>query len=185
MKAVNEVGAGRILRFLWASILQSALRLTWLPPIRAMVLRLFGAKIGANSIVNGVSFINVDRGGFKALQVGANCFIGDEVMFDLASPIVIEDHVSVGQRSMILTHLNVGYSDHPLQARFPKQTAPCVIRRGSFIGAGAVVLAGTTIGPEAFVAAASLVNRDVAAGELVGGVPIKSIERRDDKETRA
>jgi len=185
MKAVNEVGFGRMLRFLWASILRSALKLTWLPPIRAMFLRLFGAKIGANSIVNAVSFINVDRGGFKALQIGANCFIGDEALFDLAAPIVIEDHVSVGQRTMILTHLNVGYADHPLQAKFPKQAAPCVIRRGSFIGAGAIVLAGTTIGPEAFVAAASLVNRDVVAGEVVGGVPIKSIERRADKETRA
>ena len=64
----------------------------------------------------------------------------------------------------VLTHLNVGYRDHPLQARFPPQTAGVTVRRGSFVGAGATLLAGRTVGPEAFVAAGSVVNRDVAAG---------------------
>jgi acetyltransferase-like isoleucine patch superfamily enzyme len=37
------------------------------------------------------------------------------------------------------------------------------------------VLAGICAGPEAFIAAASLVNRDVAAREVVGGVPIRTL----------
>ena len=35
------------------------------------------------------------------------------------------------------------------------------IRRGSFVGAGATVLAGCSIGPGAFVGAARIVNRDL------------------------
>ena len=100
---------------------------------------------------------------------------GDEVLIDLAGPVTLEDHVTLAARATVLTHLNVGYRDHPLQAAFPSQTAGVIVRRGSFIGAGATLLAGTSVGPEAFVAAASLVNRDVAERETVGGVPIRTL----------
>lgn len=176
MKAVREVGVGRVIRFLWASLLLSALRRAWIPPVRVLLLRVFGARVGAHTVVHRLTLINVDRGGFNALRIGDNCFIGDEVLIDLAGPVVLDDHVTLATRAMVLTHLNVGYKDHPLQARFPSQTAGVTIHHGSFIGAGATLLAGTTIGPEAFVAAGGLVNRDVTAGEVVGGVPIRTLD---------
>ncbi len=175
MKALQEVGAGRIVRFLWVSVLLSVLRRTWVPPARALFLRLCGATIGSHTVIHRVTLINVDRGGFRALRVGDNCFLGDEVLIDLAGPVTLEDHVTLAARATVLTHLNVGYRDHPLQAAFPSQTAGVIVRRGSFIGAGATLLAGTSVGPEAFVAAASLVNRDVAERETVGGVPIRTL----------
>jgi acetyltransferase-like isoleucine patch superfamily enzyme len=172
MKAVRQVGFGRVVRFVWVSLLLTLLRCAWLPPIRALFLRICGARIGRDSVIHRFTLINVDRGGFGALTVGDQCFIGDEVLIDLAAPVAIENQVTLAARAMILTHLNVGYADHPLQARFPSKTAGVTIRRGSFIGAGATVLAGCTVGPEAFVAAAALVHRDVGAGEVVKGVPI-------------
>jgi acetyltransferase-like isoleucine patch superfamily enzyme len=175
VKAVREVGPGRVLRFVWISVLMSVLRRTWLPPLRAFWLRLCGAHIGPNTVIHRLSLVNVDRGGFRALTIGANCFLGDEVLIDLAAPVRLEDHVTLATRAVILTHLNVGYRDHPLQKRFPSETAGVTLGRGSFVGACAIILAGRTIGPEGFVAAASLVNRDVAAGETVGGVPIKTL----------
>jgi acetyltransferase-like isoleucine patch superfamily enzyme len=87
----------------------------------------------------------------------------------------------VAARAVILTHLNVGYRDHPLQARFPARTAGVTLRRGTFVGAGTTLLAGVSVGPEAFIGAASLVNRDVAASETVAGVPIRSLPRTDDQ----
>jgi acetyltransferase-like isoleucine patch superfamily enzyme len=177
MKAVRQVGVQRMFRFLWVSILLSVLRRTWVPPVRASFLRLCGATIGTNTIIHRVTFINADRAGFGALRVGDNCFVGDEVLIDLAAPVTLEDHVTLATRAVLLTHLNVGYADHPLQVRFPAHTAAVLIRRGSFIGAGAMVLAGTTIGPEAFVAAGSLVTRAVSPNETVGGVPIRTLTR--------
>ena len=41
---------------------------------------------------------------------------------------------------MILTHLNVGFRDHPLQTRYPPLTAGVTIGRGAFVGAGATIL---------------------------------------------
>jgi acetyltransferase-like isoleucine patch superfamily enzyme len=173
---MREVGPKRMIRFLWVSLLLSVLRRTWISPLRIAFLRICGARIGTGTIVHRISLINVDRGGFGALTIGASCFVGDEVLIDLAAPVTLEDHVTLATRAVILTHLNVGYQDHPLQARFPSQAAGVTLRRGTFVGAGAILLSGVSAGPEAFIGAASLVNRDVAASESVAGVPIRTLQ---------
>jgi UDP-2-acetamido-3-amino-2,3-dideoxy-glucuronate N-acetyltransferase len=175
MKAIREVGVTRVVRYVWVSLLLSLLRRTWISPGRVLFLRICGATVGAGTVIHRITLINVDRGGFRALKIGANCFVGDEVLFDLAAPVVLEDHVTLATRTTVLTHLNVGYADHPLRAQFPPRTEGVTIRRGSFVGAMATILCGVTVGPEAFVAAASLVNRTVTSGERVGGVPIRTL----------
>jgi acetyltransferase-like isoleucine patch superfamily enzyme len=54
------------------------------------------------------------------------------------------------------------------------------IRDNVFIGDGAVILPGVTIGPNAIVAAGAVVNKDVAPGDIVGGVPARPIGRVDE-----
>ena len=76
---------------------------------------------------------------------------------------------------LILTHTNVGYRDHPLQAHFPPMSGPVTIRRGSFVGAAVTILPGLTIGPEAFVAAGSVVTADVPPRTVVAGVPARPL----------
>lgn len=171
MKAMRQVGFGRLVKFAWASFLLALLKLTWLPPVRAFFLRMCGARVGRNTVIHAITLINVDRGGFGALSIGSDCFVGDEVLFDLAAPVVIEDQVTLATRAMVLTHLNVGYADHPLQNRFPPKTAGVTIRRGSFIGAGATILAGCSVGPEAFVGATAFVDRDLGPGEIARRAP--------------
>ena len=175
MNALNEIGPRRAFRFVWTRFLLAIFRVVPFPPLRTIFLRLCGATIGADTILHRFTMINVDRGGFGALRVGGKCFVGDEVLLDLAAPVVLEDHVTLAARAIILTHLNVGYKDHPLMASFPARQAGVTIERGSFIGAASTILPGCRIGPEAFVAAAALVNRDVLRREVVAGVPIKSI----------
>lgn len=62
---------------------------------------------------------------------------------------------------------------------------PTRIGNDVWIGARAIVMAGTTIGSGAIVAAGAIVTRDVAPFAIVAGVPAKQIGYRfDDGETR-
>jgi len=139
------------------------------------LLRLYGAHIGRNVIVHDASFFNLYRRGFRGLRVGDNCFIGGECRLDLAEAIDLGEHVTLGERALILTHTNVGYADHPLQTLFPAFAAPVVVERGAFIGAQALILPGLKIGAASYVAAGSVVTRDVPAGTLVAGVPARPV----------
>jgi len=53
------------------------------------------------------------------------------------------------------------------------------IRDNVFIGYGAIILPGVTIGPNAIVSAGSVVRSDVAEGDVVSGVPAKRVGRLD------
>jgi acetyltransferase-like isoleucine patch superfamily enzyme len=150
-------------------------RVALFPPVRTAWLRLLGAHIGQRSILHDVRFFNLYRRGPGGLRIGDDCFLGDECLLDLADEIRLEDHVTLAERVVILTHTNVGYRDHPLQARFPAMAAGVTVRRGSFVGASVTILPGVTIGPEAFVAAGSVVTADVPPRTVVAGVPARPL----------
>jgi maltose O-acetyltransferase len=150
-----------------------AYRVMIFPQLRAAFLRLFGAKIGRNTIIHRLDFFNLYRTGFVGVSMGDDCFIGDGSLLDLAEAIVFSDKVTLAERVTILTHTNVGFADHPLQQRFPPIAKPVSVGYGSFIGACTTILPGVRVGECAFVAAGSVVTKDVPAHSLVGGVPAR------------
>jgi len=175
LKALREIGPARAVRFLFMTLAMIPYRLALVPQVRAALLRLLGARISRRAIVHDVRFFNLYRRGLGGLEVGEDCFLGDECLLDLAEAIRLEDQVTLAERVLVLTHTNVGYADHPLQKFFPPVARPVVIRAGSFVGAGAILLPGVTIGRKAFVAAGSVVTTDVADGMLVAGVPARVV----------
>ena len=52
-------------------------------------------------------------------------------------------------------------------------------RDNVFVGFGAIILPGVTIGPNAIVSVGSVVRSDVAEGDVVSGVPAKRVGRLD------
>jgi len=105
---------------------------------------------------------------FANLSIGAYTHIGREVFFDLTDRIVIEDGVSVGMRTIILTHLDVGeYPGKPTAKLLPRKQQPTILRRGCSVGAGAIVLCGVEIGEHAVIGAGVVVDRDVPPRTVV------------------
>lgn len=182
MKAIEEIGIRKASRFLAYSLLQVIYHrivnhFLFFSPVRKFFLQLLGAKIGKNAIIMDVKFFNWHHMGPKGLKIGKDCFIGDETLIDLYDQVVLEDQVTIAQRVTVLTHTNVGYSNHPLQKFFPKRAKPVIFKSGSVAGAAATILPGVTIGQESFVAAGSVVTKNIPAYSLVAGVPAKVIRK--------
>jgi acetyltransferase-like isoleucine patch superfamily enzyme len=175
VKALREIGLRKAIRFAAGTVLLVLFRLMIVPPLRTVFLRLAGAKIGKNATIHAVKFFNVYRGGFGVLQMGDNCFVGDETLIDLADEIIMEGDVTLAERVAILTHVNVGFQDHPLQTYFPSYSRKVVFKRGCFVGTNVTILPGVTVGECAFVAAGAVVREDVPPYHVVGGVPASTI----------
>ncbi len=56
---------------------------------------------------------------------------------------------------------------------------PVHIKRNAWIGMGAIILPGVTIGENAIIAAGAVVSKDVPDNALVGGTPAKMIKSLD------
>ncbi len=111
------------------------------------------------------------------LTVGEWCHLGPGVTLDLTDRIIIHDRATISLNAQILTHMDVGYS--PLaETRYPTQTAPVTIQTGAYIGAGAIILMGVTVGENSVVAAGAVVTEDVPPGAVVAGVPAKPLSSR-------
>lgn len=177
MHAVKQIGLRKAVRYGVMSVLHALYRMLLVSPLRVLFLRMAGASIGAAAVIHDVRFYNLYRTGIRGLEIGRRCFLGDEVLIDLADRVVLEDDVTVAARVHVITHLNVGYPAHPLQPHFPSLQSPVRIKRGAFIGANAVILSGVTIGERAFVGASALVCDDVPADAVVAGVPARVIRR--------
>jgi acetyltransferase-like isoleucine patch superfamily enzyme len=86
--------------------------------------------------------------------------------------ITLEDEVLLGPRVNLVTE------NHPLDPtdRRALICKPIIIKRKAWIGAGATILPGVTIGENAVVAAGAVVSKDVPANTVVGGIPARVIK---------
>ena len=184
MKALGEIGWRQALRFGFFTVAMIPYRLALVPQLRAPWLRLLGARLGRRVIVHDVRFFNLYRRGLSGLEVADECFLGDECLLDLAEGIRLEKQVTLAERVLVLTHTNVGYADHPLQAHFPAMAAPVVVEAGAFLGANVTVLPGVRVGGRSFVAAGSVVTEDVPPATLVGGVPARVLRSIGEEPPR-
>ena len=146
-------------------------------------------EIGAGTRVWAFSHI------LEGARVGENCNIGDHCFIE--SGAVVGDNVTLKNGNMVWegVHLadgvfvgpNVFFTNdlHPRSPRLPQAHAryaekekwlvPTRIERGAALGAGAVILAGVTVGEYATVGAGAVVTKSVAPHALVVGNPARQI----------
>lgn len=136
--------------------------------IRGLLSKIIGAKIDESTTIFAPFHTNFG----KFTRIGNNVFINHACSFLDMGGITIEDDVLIGPRVNLVTE------NHPLDPsdRRALMTKPIVIKRNAWIGAGATILPGVTIGENAVVAAGAVVSKDVAPNTVVGGVPAKFIK---------
>src|SRR5438270_7480848 len=129
---------------------------------RSALLRSFGAKIGKGVGIGS----NVNISFPWRLVVGDHVWIGDDVGILSLAQVTIESNVCVARRSFLCT------GSHDIRREdFKLKVAPILIRTGSWIAIGSLILPGVTIGEGAVVSAGSVVLKDVPANCLVRGNP--------------
>lgn len=130
-----------------------------------------GAPVDESTTVFTPFYTNVGRN----ITLGKNVFINHACSFLDLGGIVIEDDVMIGPR------VNITSENHPVDVARRKTMVPgaVVIRQNAWIGAGATILPGVTVGKNSVVAAGALVNRDVPPNTVVGGVPAKILKKLD------
>ena len=176
MKALQTIGILKALRFVWYGWYGWLIQVS-LPPVRVWLLRLAGANIGSDTVMFDVRFSNLYHYGFRKLRIGKRCFVGDDVMLDTRGGVTLEDDVTLSNRTTIVSHINVGFDDHPLQTGYPTKESAVTIQRGAYVGTGAIILPVVTIGRQSVVAAGAVVTKDVADNTLVAGVPAKMVKK--------
>ena len=102
------------------------------------------------------------------IRVGRNVFINQACMLNDIGGIEIGDDVMIGPRVSLLT---AGHPLDPSRRRRQIVAAAIAIERNVWLGAGATVLQGVTVGSDAVVAAGAVVTRDVPPRTLVAGMP--------------
>lgn len=173
----KEISLAKMVKFGVYEVFLKMYDFILIPQLRKFFLKIFGSRIGKGTIIQKTKFANLYKKGFKALKIGEKCFIGDEVLLDLSERIIIENNVSIAGRSSILTHMNVGYKDHPLQKYFPKFCKPVEIKEGSFIGLGAIIMPGVRIGKNSLVGAGCVITSDIPDNCVVAGNPARIIKK--------
>lgn len=85
--------------------------------------------------------------------------------------------ITIGDGAMIAANVQLISNNHDLYERQVITCRPVRIGRNAWIGAGATILPGVTVGDNAVVGAASVVTRDVPADTVVAGNPARFIRR--------
>lgn len=142
---------------------------------------LFRIRIGKDSSVHWRAEFNQPAG----VQIGHNTIIGNDAFLDgrmknflsyrkaHGRPLIIGNNVSIAGEVRIYT------MEHDIDSPdFAEVGAPVVIEDYVVIGTRVTILPGVHIGKGAVIASGAVVAGDVAAFDVVGGVPAKHIRER-------
>lgn len=134
-----------------------------------------GVRVGQNCSVSGVENVSVgDNSSLgssaRILTTRAKVIIGKQVMLGPAVTIVTGDH-----RTDVQGKYMKEISDADKR---PEDDVDVVIGDDVWVGTGAILLKGVTVGRGAVIAAGALVTKDVPPYAIVGGVPAKVLRMR-------
>ena len=121
-----------------------------------------GKNTDIRTPINGVNLGKV--------KVGNNVVIMNGSLMMASGGITIEDN------TMLAANVQLISNNHDLDKRAIITCLPIHIKKNCWIGAGATILRGVTIGENSVVGAGSVVTKDVPDNVIVAGNPAKIVK---------
>lgn len=107
---------------------------------------------------------------------GKTIHIGDFCYFNYGTTFVDDTDIYIGNNVMFGPNVTICTTGHPIAPDHRQDgmySFPVHIGNGCWIGAGAIILAGVSIGDNSVIGAGSVVSRDIPANVLAVGQPCR------------
>lgn len=108
---------------------------------------------------------------------GKHCHFGKNVYANFNLTLVDDSHIYVGDYTMIGPNVVIATAGHPilpeLREKAYQYNIPVHIGRNCWIGAGALIMPGVTIGDNTVIGAGSVVTKDIPANVVAVGNPCR------------
>jgi maltose O-acetyltransferase len=135
---------------------------------RTAMFELFGT-VGQGATVRSPVFVDY----------GFNIHLGDHVFLNFGCVLLDVAEIHIGKDTQIGPNVQILTADHPRDPRVRETGVECGIPirigRNVWIGGGAIILPGVTVGDDAIIGAGAVVTRDVPEGATVAGNPARII----------
>lgn len=123
---------------------------------------------------------------FHANMGGGNVHFGNYVYANFNLTMVDDTHIYVGDYTMFGPNVTVATAGHPilpeLREKMYQFNMPVRIGKRCWIGAGAVIVPGVTIGDDTVIGAGSVVTKDIPAGVVAVGNPCRVLREIGDRD---
>lgn len=197
LRPVRSIYRGGRERWVAARLANETIRALVAPPPRAFASWGEGSVIVPPARVDGPERIHVGTGVMihehawlaaeqRPGMPAPTLRIGDDVKVNRFVRIECAGSVELGPGVLVADRVHISDTDHPARATddgpVPDLDAaprPIVIGPRVFVGAGAVIKSGVTIGEHAYVSANTVVVRDVPPRTLVAGSPARAVRQWD------
>ena len=117
---------------------------------------------------------------------GRHVHFGNGVYANFSVTLVDDTHSYVGDHTMFGPNVTVATAGHPILPELREQgyqyNAPIHIGKNCWIGAGAVILPGVTIGDNTVVGAGSIVTRDLPEDVVAVGNPCRVLRKINERD---
>lgn len=108
---------------------------------------------------------------------GSRIALGDHVYANTGLTVIDDTFVTIGSHVMLGPRVTISAASHPVDPELRRQAyqydLPVVLEENVWVGAGATILPGVTIGKNSVIGAGSVVDRDIPPDVVAAGVPCR------------
>lgn len=147
-----------------------------------IIVKLRFKECGGNVIIN-----PFDSFSYSTISIGSHVFIGKGAIL-MAS----ESSISIGNKVMFGPQVTIMGGDHnasevgqymiDVKKKLPGDDLPVIIEDDVWLGTGAIILKGVTVGRGSIIAAGSVVNKSIPEYSIAAGVPARVVKSRFSTE---